>query len=426
MQLGSLELESAIETELAENPALERISESEEPVSQEEILAKLNRDADISHDYENYRSRPDGDDTLDWLDFASSRDSLQDVLAGQLLADAPPAEVELYEILIGAVNERGYLGVPLEEIALQTNVSLEEAEAALQRLQACEPAGVGARNVAECLYLQLRGDDSLEAKIARSLLKNNMDYIVHRNAKAVARQFSVTPQLAEAAFELVSSLTPYPGDEYEYTGSGSKPSRAQAEIVFDHTPSGWEITVRGIRAADLRVSRAYSEQMAALKGKHKIQKAEYAHVKAFVQRAEVFISALEQRAQTLLKIADHLIRTQGGFIQTGQFKFLNDLTRLKLAREIGVHESTISRATMEKCVQIATGEIVSFDIFFDSSLKASKMIEEILQYENPNSPLSDARIAQMLEAEGVTIARRTVNKYRDKTRLLSSRKRKSA
>jgi RNA polymerase sigma-54 factor len=122
----------------------------------------------------------------------------------------------------------------------------------------------------------------------------------------------------------------------------------------------------------------------------------------------------------------YLVLKQGGFISTGDYQFLKSLTRSKLAKDLGVHESTISRATNGKFCQLPNGEIVSFEVFFKPALRVQKMIEEILSYENPSNPLSDERIREMLAEKGVQVARRTVNKYRSRTKMLSSRQRRSA
>ncbi len=128
----------------------------------------------------------------------------------------------------------------------------------------------------------------------------------------------------------------------------------------------------------------------------------------------------------MTKVGKYLVQHQSAFLSTGDYSFLRPLTRAKVAQSIDVHESTVSRATSGKFVQIVNGEIVAFDVFFKGSLRAQKMIEEILQTENPGNPLSDARISAMLAERGVIVARRTVSKYRDRGKNLSSRKRRVA
>lgn len=128
----------------------------------------------------------------------------------------------------------------------------------------------------------------------------------------------------------------------------------------------------------------------------------------------------------MLKVGEYLTNKQESFITTGRYSFLRPLTRSQMAADIGLHESTVSRATAGKFVQIATGEVVSFEVFFKPALRVQKLVEEILESEDPNEPLSDEEVSQILAKRGFNIARRTVNKYRSQLRLLSSRARRSA
>ena len=128
----------------------------------------------------------------------------------------------------------------------------------------------------------------------------------------------------------------------------------------------------------------------------------------------------------MAEVGRYLLEKQQGFVATGDYQFLVPMTRSQLAKDLDSHESTVSRATAGKFVQIATGEVVSFEVFFKPALRVQKLIEEILESEDPESPLSDESIAKMLEKQGIKVARRTVNKYRDRKKLLSSRHRKSA
>jgi RNA polymerase sigma-54 factor len=184
--------------------------------------------------------------------------------------------------------------------------------------------------------------------------------------------------------------------------------------------------VKGVDPSDLTLNREYRKRFKELNTMEKPPKDEKRHVTHYVQRAEDFIGCVHQRKRTLRKIGEYLIENQPSFVTTGSYEFLRPLTRTKMAEDLGIHESTVSRATMDKYVQLSSGEVVPFEVFFKPALRVQKMIEEILQHENPDNPLSDEAIARLLEQKGVQVARRTVNKYRDRTKLLSSRKRKSA
>lgn len=432
LELNQAELESAIANELAENPALERLHDDDEIVTDEAILRTIapRELMPSSEDFEFRRSLPQGSsESVDWLDFAASSNTLWEHLQAQLSATLPKSLRHVGAFLVGCIDERGYLTTTAEEVALHCDCSLEEAETAITKLQACEPAGVGASNVRECLLLQLRDDDSVEAELARSILETHFDDFLARNVRGLMRRYRVHPEVIEAAFQEITSLTPYPGEMFgDFASRSSDPAltAASPDISLHFDPSGWTIEVKGLEPADLTVSRAYRDRLAKLQQMSSAPKDEKRHITEYVDRASRFIESLKQRKLTLRRIGEYLVQKQAGFVSTGEYQFLAPLTRTQVARELGVHESTISRATMDKFVQLATGEIVSFEVFFKPALRVQKMIEEILAQENPNSPLSDERIAQLLAEKGIVVARRTVNKYRDRTKLLSSRRRRSA
>lgn len=431
LQLNQVELDQTIEAELCENPALERIQDDTEPIDRETILktvapCELKFDRD---DNELYRSLPKDDEHFDWLDLASSSTTLREHLHAQMMGVLPNHLENVGHYLVEAVDDRGYLTMPLEECALLVDCSLEEVEEALAQLRKCEPAGVGAYNLQECLLLQLRDAQGQIQKLARHILKHYLDEFIARKAFRLAKKLKVSPDDVEEAFELILSLNPYPGEGFcpssgyvsNSTGVGISP-----DLSISRTEEGWQVEVKGVQGHSLIVNRAYSERLNQLQGKLSADKEEQKHLSSYVQRANDFINSINQRRKTLKLVGEYLIQFQASFISTGSYQFLQPLTRAQIAKAIGVHESTVSRATQDKFVQIATGEILPFEVFFKPALRVQKMIEEILKTENPDNPISDDRIAQLLEEKGVSVARRTVNKYRDKTKLLSSRKRRGA
>jgi len=330
--------------------------------------------------------------------------------------------------MIECVDEKGYMTTPVEEVALATGCALEHAEWVLAKLQYCEPAGVGAANLQECLLLQLRNPETLEQKLARAIVKGYLDDLIARRTMKITRRFKVMPDVVEAAFQEVLLLTPYPGESFggAPTTRSVRGQGVAADLLLTREESGWQVEVKGVDPANLALNREYRKRHKELNQMERAPKDEKRHVAHYVQRAEDFIGCIRQRRQTMRKIGEYLVQNQSSFVSTGSYEFLRPLTRTKMAEELGLHESTISRATMDKYVQISTGEIVPFEVFFKPALRVQKMIEEILQHENPDNPLSDEAIARLLEKKGVQVARRTVNKYRDRTKLLSSRKRRSA
>lgn len=432
LQLAGSELELAIETELAENPALERLDGESEAVTREAILRTVapHELRVTAYDYESQRSLPsDGADDTDWTDLAGTSDSLWDHLRAQLLSALPTGLRDVGEYVVGCINEKGYFTSEIEEVALDCGCSLETAELVLNLLQRCEPPGVGAMNLRECLLLQLRNARTVEEKLARMILKSHFQEFLQQNVRPISKRYRVHPDLVLAAFEQITALTPFPGEAFacsaiRLAASASVP--ALADLAFTRMEAGWRIDVSGPVPGSLFVSRSYRDRLAEIERKRRAAQDEKRHLNEYMDRADRFIGALEQRRRTMLAIGQFLLDNQLGFISTGEYRFLGPLTRFQLAQGIGLHESTVSRATQGKFAQIGNGEVVAFDIFFKPALRVQKMIEEILATENPKDPLSDERIAQILELRGISVARRTVNKYRDRTKLLSSRRRRSA
>lgn len=431
LQFTQAELEQAIEVELTENPALERLQDDNDPISDELILRSVApQELKVgSEDYEFHRSIVHDDDQVDWVELAPSGPSLWEHLRGQLLISLPPELHPVATYAIECVDEKGYLTSTPEEIALATNASLECAERVVKQLQQCEPAGVGATTLRECLLFQLRRPQTVEERLARNIVRDHMDEFIARRMGKLMRKFKVMPEVIEAAFEQILALTPYPGESFEYSSGYGVRSRSvgvSPDVILTRTEAGWEVEVRGADPGSFAIDRAYRRRYQELSRMERAPKDEKRHISTYVERAGNFITCIQQRRRTLRKIGEYLVSRQEGFVATGSYEFLRPLTRSQMARDLEMHESTISRATQAKFVQIANGEVVSFDVFFKPALRVQKMIEEILQHENPNHPMSDEAISHLLAKRGVHVARRTVNKYRDRTKLLSSRKRRSA
>lgn len=429
LEMNSLEIRSAIEAELQENPALEWLDDGLEPPRPEEILKSV-APQELQHgsdDREFLRSRPNDAEEADWLDFAASSNTLESHLIGQMFTCVNAEDWEIAMVLIASLDDRGYLETEPEEIALDHGFDLDRVEAVLKQLQRCEPAGIGARNLHECLNLQLRNPQTLEQRLARDIVKEAFEDLVDQNIRGLMRRFRALPELVFAAIEEIQSLTPFPAEEFQREqpcNSHAKSQSASIDLVIQRTEFGWTVDLPGSSAQDLMISRAYSTRLAELESQRGGE--EKRHLQTYVSRAQQFIDALKQRGQTLQRIGYYLVESQPGFVSTGDYNFLQPLTRRKVAESLGLHESSVSRATAGKHLQIANGEVVSFDVLFKPALRVQQMILEILATEDPRQRLSDERIAAMLAERGVHVARRTVNKYRDRSKTLSSRRRRTA
>lgn len=430
IELPLNEVEQAIESELADNPALERINEGESAPTVEEIYKsvapqELRRE---NADYERNRSLPTDDELPDWIDLTATENSLREHVREQLYGKVAKRLCSAASYVIDSLNERGYLESPVEELALACNVALEEMEAVVEALKRCEPRGLGAHTVQECLAAQLADDKSLEGQLAISIVTEFLDDLISRKTNRICRKHRVLPAVVEQAFARIVELDPAPGLALGVSRGSlvlSDSVAVRADLTLFRTEQGWCIDVQGGDPADLRLNPLYKSRFDIVRKDSKFED-EAAHLQEYVRRAERFLQSLSDRRRTIRRIGEYLIEHQSSFLSTGRYEFLQPLTRAKLAESMGVHESTVSRATANKFVQIATGDIVPFEAFFKPGLRIQKMIEEILENENPATPLSDDRIAEMLAKKGVHVARRTVNKYRDKTRMLNSRSRRSA
>ncbi|MHB8636778.1 MAG: RNA polymerase factor sigma-54 [Fimbriimonadaceae bacterium] len=428
LQMTAADLDQALETELVENPALERHETPETLQDHDVMRAVAPQEFQATGDaWEPKRSLAnDGEPT--WMELLPAVANLEDHLNADLLPRLPEQLRDLGSWVIGCLDDRGYLAYPTEEIALDYGASIEDVEIVLAQLHRCHPAGIGARNIHECLMLQLRGGNTVELKLARSIVRNYLEEYAARRTGKIARRYRVLPSVVECAFEIITGLTPFPAEGFQHHRVNlSRGKSVSADLIISRTEQGWSVDVNGLDAESLGINRFYAARLEKLGSRTgEAEREERRHLQAYVQRARTFIESVKLRRETMTRVGHYLIEQQGAFLTTGDYAFLKPLTRAKLADHVGVHESTMSRATNGKFVQITTGEIVSFDIFFKSSLRVQKMIEEILQTENPGNPLSDERISNMLAERGIHIARRTVSKYRDRSKNLSSRKRRVA
>ena len=428
LQMSALDLDQALEAELVENPALERHEAPEILQDHDVMRAVAPQEFQATGDaWEPKRSLSNDSDPT-WMDLLTAVASLEDHLNADLLPRLTESLRPLGSYLIGCLDDRGYLGTPTEEIALDCGCSIDDVEVVLAQLHRCHPAGIGARNIHECLLLQLRGGNSVELKLARTIVRSHLEDYAARRVTRIARRYRVMPSVVEGVFELITGLTPFPAEGFQHHRVNlSRGKSVSADLIISRSEQGWDVEVNGLEATSLGINRFYLARLEKLANRSgEAERDERRHLQAYVQRARTFIESVALRRDTMTRVGRYLIDQQGAFLSIGDYAFLRPLTRAKLADQVGVHESTISRATNGKFVQIATGEIVSFDVFFKASLRVQKMSEEILQTENPGSPLSDERISSMLAERGVHIARRTVSKYRDRSKNLSSRKRRVA
>lgn len=445
LQLSQLELQQAIEQELAENPALE-IPE-DDPCDNCDLPRTLcidcvfakntvsSDDVDLaSYDLEIPTDLSgDLDNENDVISNIVADVTLHDHLRLSLRAVLPEEQFEIGEYLISNINENGYLECTVAEAAEALGASEQEVEAVLAVIQTLEPSGVGARDLQECLRIQLENlqEDGQGNSLALAIVRDYWQDMLQRRTGRIARKFKVSTKQVMDAFDFIKrALNPYPGNAFRppYAKNADDPrSIIRPDVIVRRTPTGYDIEVVQNDYYLLAINSHYRQAYEALKnGKSssKYSDDEKKHIIEFVERADLFIRNINQRRRTLRLITKVIVEMQQGYIETSSKLFLRPLTRSQVAKKLGVHESTVSRATANKYVQLPSEEVVPFDFFFDASVSVKDLIAEMIREEDSKNPLSDMEIARRLQERGLNVARRTVVKYREAQRILSSRQRR--
>jgi RNA polymerase sigma-54 factor len=458
LQMPSIELQQMLKQEIMLNPLLEEIEEFEEVIEENE--EKESPDGDGKEEEqpaaqeETDDSKPDGgeagEEQVDWdehfndgFDLVGAREqeqqeeffekvpvakqSFTDQLLGQLrIATDDPAMLMIGDYIIGSLDESGYLTCTIEEIAHTFDVDLEEVDRVLELIQSFDPPGVGARNLQECLLLQLRfrgEDDSLAATIIRG----HFDEFKQKKYMEIARKLKVSVQDIQDQCKQIATLDPKPGLEVVV----EDPKYVIPDLVVEMVDGKYVVYLNDRNVPRLRVSQHYHDELM-----HKVRNGDN-RTREFIndrlKSAKWLIQTIEQRRRTMVKVMDCIVRKQRDFFDKGT-AFLKPLTLQQVASEIGMHESTVSRVTTNKYVQTPRG-VFELKFFFSSSLStdsgeevsaksAKDHIRRIIEGESSRTPLSDQKIADMLKKTGLNIARRTVAKYREQLNILPARMRK--
>lgn len=444
LQLSSMELQQAIEQELIENPALE--TEDEDPCSGCELAPFGCKDCSVQqqrevtdhdlslHELEvsfDFASDPI-DDEEDPIGRIQSDLTLDEHLRNQLRNNASGRIAEIADYLVNYINESGYLECDLLEITLELDATDEELEEAVQLIQSFDPPGVGARDLRECMAIQLKylAEEGKGSPTAERIVRTCWDEMIAQKVNRIARRLKVKPEQVRYALKFIRNrLNPYPAAGFRApwdTNSAETRNAIRPDVIIRRTPTGYEIEIVSNDHLSLAVNPYYRQMHNEMKnGKSKqYSEQDKKHITEYVERADLFIKNLNQRRRTLRTIAKNVVEYHHGFLDTGSKLFLRPLTRVKLAEMVNMHESTVSRATANKYVQLPSQEVVPFDFFFNHSHSLVDMIVQLIEHEDPSHPLSDQEIADVLTERGIPVARRTVVKYREAQKILSSRQRR--
>jgi RNA polymerase sigma-54 factor len=452
-----LDLQQHIKQEMLNNPFLDL----EEPIL----------DGEIPKDAQQEKEEKEKEDEIDWEEIlldgfdtggrraeyedreyfepvTVDRRDLYDHLRDQLiLLRLSPRQMLLGEELIGNIDENGYLTCSLDEVIRGLNEWLEEAgedwareedeeeapepftiahaEDMLHVIQSFDPSGIGARDLRECILLQMR-DQLLDDTLAYQIVDRYFDQLINHRWSEVSKELTITPKDVQAAADEISKLDPKPGLKY----AAPPDNYITPDLIVEKIDSDYLVFLNDTNLPRLRLSKAYRE-IAKDKNKYKGENKEFIANK--LNSANWMIQAIEQRRQTMLKVMNFIVDRQREFFEKG-VQYLKPLTLREVAEVINMHESTVSRVTNEKFVQTPRG-VLPLKFFFSSGLSTTSgedvsargikdKIKNLVEDENPKRPLTDQAIVNILKEEGIQIARRTVAKYRDQLGILSARMRK--
>ena len=434
LKMNLQELQQFVEMQFAENPALVMEEESRCPAcgctlsgdfcptcgSEKFEFSEL-----PSHDNDEWQeplwsSSVSGDDDY-YEPFASVAvpKSLYDHLKEQARITLEDEELTIAEFLIDCLDEDGFLREPLIDIANHFRKSVPQLEAVLTLIQQLDPPGVAARDMQECLLLQLKqsADDSPERSLAERIISDQWDYFSKVKFDKIASALKVKRDLVYEAVEYIrENTTPHPASMFRDPWDRLAPrgvSRSRPDVIVHQIDSELIAEIPDAMSGRIAVEDMYASLYAEISQKKSdVPESDRSHIKEAVTKARGLIDALEFRKSTLRKIIDELIKAQAEFFINGP-SALKPMNKKDLAAIIGVHESTVSRATQDKTLRLPSGEVIEFDVLFDSALPVKEMVR-ILAVQR----LSDGEIAEKLAESGIQIARRTVAKYRDQLRVL--------
>jgi RNA polymerase sigma-54 factor len=432
LQAPALELRALLQQELEHNPLLEEsepaIESSDDNEEWENELEEMRQhDEDWRELFtQNQRSQGNSREAQErrqfLFDSQIEQESLSDHLIGQLVLHTSDEEaLRIGEEIIGNLDHNGFLNLSIEEIANTTRTTIEASQAVLTLIQSFHPPGVGARDLRECLLIQLRHRGK-EGELEWKLVHDSLNDLGRKRFRELARAYETTPERIQDASIYIGKLQPKPGAAFA-------PDEPQNVVI----PEGaitkindvWTVQLNDEPVPRLRISDTYKD----LLGQTGTEKNLNEYLRDRIRAGKFLIKCIHQRQDTIQKILKEIVERQVEFLEHG-VSSLKPLTMNQVAQVVGVHETTVSRAIANKYVQTPWG-IFPMKFFFTSGYQTSDgatlantsikdSLGELINRENPLKPLSDADIVQIFKEQGIEIARRTVAKYRAEMNILPS------
>jgi RNA polymerase sigma-54 factor len=493
LQLSRVELEEFVAQQLAENPVLEEgvTSSHEEKVQVEReretsesqvvndhmgeaanIMDKVSKDQPNEVDWESYSKHQESaapipssavrrdEEFPNYENIVTKGKTLTEFLMAQIgELEFAPEEKRIAEVIIGNIDDRGYLRSTVEEIAEMEGFTIDAIEDCLDSIQRLEPPGVGARDLKECLLIQLR-NERLKNGIVEKIIEHHLKDLETRNYQAIVKALKIPMEKVIENVQIIAELEPVPGRQYgqdaaqyivpdvyvfkigdEWVVGMNEDGlpRLQISKIYKDILDKGEKSLKDGKAQDKqdrideKAGKAHVEKTEKEKSDKGIKVAEKEYISDKLKSAEWLIKSIQQRQRTIFKVTECIVKRQVEFFNQG-VEHLKPMILKDIAEDIEMHESTISRVTTNKYVHTPRG-IFELKYFFNSSVtradgenmaseSVKRMISDLIKTETPKKPFSDQKIVEVLEEKGIQLARRTVAKYREQMGILPSSKRK--
>ena len=416
LQMGTEELNQCIEEEVLSNPMLDYAKEPEKKEvrrSQGEGIGYYSRKKTEDTDYQSYLNAI--------ADEKSEDTELAEYLRMQLYTKKiSPRRQKIGKYLIECLEESGYLKMDMDELAKGIGLSKEELEREIRFMQTLEPCGVFARDLKECLLLQVEGEEQMQRQ-ARLLIEKYLDEIAQNKIPQISKQTGLTTaEITKTIQYIKEELEPVPGRGY---GCANRNEYIYPDITVKEDEKGYRIILNKEKVHALELNREYLPMLGQV---HSSEENKY--LKEQYQKAKILLRNIGKREETLAAVAEAIVDWQRDFFDKGK-AFLKPMNLLDIAQELDVHESTVSRAVRDKYLECRWG-IFELKYFFSNKTSDGNncnvltCIQEIIRSENKQKPLSDAKIAEQLEKKGIRISRRTVTKYREQMQIPNTQMRK--
>jgi len=453
LQLSKLELQEVLNQELLENPLLEETAEEakneeaeadsqEKTQTEEEAKAaepqkdqekdsfdEIDYDA-YFQDYIEYGYNPRMSEEHEEFPIENTLTrppNLTDHLTWQLsMSDASPRVKEIGAFIIGNIDEDGYLRASEEEVAAAGSYAHEDVAAAIKAIQSLDPIGVGARDLRECLLLQLQFLE-IDEPLVEIIIRDHWDEFMLRHFVQIAKTLGIDLKTLEGIVEIIKHLDPKPGRKY----SNERAIYVEPDVYVQKVSDDYVIVLNEDGMPKLRINGSYRQMLNSMDSKSDGETVNY--IKDKIRSAVWLIKSLDQRQRTIYKVAESIVKHQREFLEKG-IDYLRPLVLRDVADDIQMHESTVSRVVSNKYMHTPRGLFLMKYFFHSgidsdtgediSSLTVKKKIQGFIEAEDPRKPLSDSKIMKILNDEGINIARRTVAKYRDELNIPSSTDRK--